>query len=124
MIIRNLVLFNALITMYSNDSFYNSIEQSAYNCLLKEDIIYHTLYFFIRVPSSIKDPDLKSMLFSEFVNHIKEGENLEKVNLYLNFDQDYSNQYQIEKESMNANDVKRVTNNITVKRICKTLSIK
>ena len=108
------------ITMYSSDTVYNSIEQTAYNCLLNKDRLYHTLYFFIRVPSSITDPKLKNKLFSEFVNHLKEEEKSDNINLYLNFDQNYSIQYR--KEHMNANDIKRVVNNITLKSICRTLT--
>ncbi|GAA4801177.1 hypothetical protein [Litoribaculum gwangyangense] len=111
------------ITMYSTDSEYNLIEQSAYNCLLKEDNLYHTLFFFVRVPPSIKDLDIKSLLFSEFVNLIKREENIEKVNLYLNFDEDCSKIYQMEKKLENANDVKRVIKNISVKNICKNLTV-
>ncbi|OUR90786.1 hypothetical protein A9Q87_12600 [Flavobacteriales bacterium 34_180_T64] len=112
------------ITMYSDDTKFNLVEQSAYNCLRRKDRIYHTLYFFIKVPSSIGDSEVKNKLFSEFVKHLKEEEKKTKIDLYLNFDEDYSAVYQTKQKSEKKNDVKRVNINISVKTICQSLTIR
>ena len=112
------------VNMYSEDDSYDEIEQSAYSCLLKKGLVYHTLYYFIRVPNSITDLKAKNRLFSEFVNHLKKEEQLNTFNLYLNFDQDYSKDYQLSQHTIEEYKVKRVTVNISNKTICKNLSVR
>ncbi|OUS00035.1 hypothetical protein A9Q86_11365 [Flavobacteriales bacterium 33_180_T64] len=108
------------ISMYSEDDKYDSIEQNAYTCLLNKERLYHTLYFFIRVPKEIIDPKVKNEFFTEFISHLKKEEKMVDINLYLNFDTDYSTSYR--KEQIKT--IKRIKTDVTSQNICKMLSIR
>ncbi|MGC1473385.1 MAG: hypothetical protein WA775_12405 [Psychroserpens sp.] len=110
------------VFMYSENDQFDLIEQTAYDCLRKGDLIYHTLYFFIRVPERIEDPYVKNQLFSEFMTHVKSEEKKSDVDLYLNFDKDASLLYQAE-HNEEENRIKRVVINLTTKYICKNVTI-
>ncbi len=107
------------ITMYKGSPENNLIEKKSINCLKNKDRLYHTLYFFLSIPADIQNQNAKNELFSKFVAYLKKKENLDTFNLYLNFDYDYSISYQ-----QSEKNVKRVTTNITPKKICKTLTIR
>src|SRR5690606_15988864 len=74
------------ITMFNATSEVLPIVDEAEKCLKKKDRIYHTLYFFLKIPEEIKKQDVREKLFSEFVKHLGTVENLSEFNLYLNFD--------------------------------------
>ncbi|WP_417443857.1 hypothetical protein [Joostella sp.] len=107
------------ITMYARSPENNLIEKQSINCLTNKNRLYHTLYFFLSIPTDIKNENIKNELFSKFVTHLKKEENLDTFNLYLNFDYDYSISYQKSEKN-----VKRVTTKIRSKEICKTLTVR
>jgi hypothetical protein len=107
------------ITMYNESSENDLIEKKSISCLRSKERLYHTLYFFLEIPTSLTDEKQKTELFTQFVEHLKKDENMDSFNLYLNFDINYSIPYQLSKDN-----VKRVTTNITSNKICKTLTIR
>ncbi len=64
-------------------------------------------------------------LLINFIEHIQKKEDLEAFNLYVNFDKDYSQQYQKKVlKSDRLNKIDRIYKNISPKNICRGLSIK
>jgi len=112
------------ITMYEDQPEIKLIEQKSIGCLRHKGHIYHSLYFFVKIPKTIKVPKQKSELFSQFIKHLKQKEEMEKFNLYLNFDINYSIPYQLAEKDNKLISVERVTTNITPKKVCKTLTIR
>ncbi len=110
------------ITMYNDVEENEKMMKKAIRCLKRKSNLYHTLYYFIKIPKGIETLDNKNELFSAFVNHLKEAEELKKINLYVNFDSDYSLDY----KSNHQTDykIKRVTTDIKPKEICETLTIR
>lgn len=107
------------VTMYNRNTENNEIEKRSISCLKSRSNIYHTLYFFLEIPSEINNEYQKTELFTEFMKHLKDEEKIKKFNLYLNFDNNYSIPYQL-----NENNVARITTNITTKKICRSLTIR
>lgn len=107
------------ITMYNKSPDNNLIVKKSSNCLRNKERLYHTLYFFLEIPGSLENELEKTNLFSEFVSYLKLEEKLESFDLYLNFDINYSIQYQLSE-----NNVKRVTTNISKDKICRNLTIR
>jgi len=107
------------VTMYNKNTENNEIEKRSISCLKSRSNIYHTLYFFLEIPSEINNEYQKTELFTEFMKHLKDEEKIKKFNLYLNFDNNYSIPYQL-----NENNVARITTNITTKKICRSLTIR
>ena len=112
------------VTMYEDEPENKLIERNSIGCLRHQENIYHSLYFFVKIPNTIKEPKQKSELFSQFIKHIKQKEEMEKFNLYLNFDINYSIPYQLAEKNNKSISVERVTTNITPKKICSTLTIR
>lgn len=113
------------ITMFNATSQVVPIVDEAEKCLKKKDRIYHTLYFFLKIPEEIKKQNVREKLFSEFVKHLGTVENLSEFNLYLNFDSDYSDLYQEEALANNdLNEVDRIYLNISGRYICRGLWIR
>ncbi|WP_299677069.1 hypothetical protein [uncultured Tenacibaculum sp.] len=104
------------VTMYNNSPKNNLIDKNAINCLKREKNLYHTLYFFLKIPSGFKNEHQKTKLFSKFITHLDKEEKVEKFNLYLNFDVNYSIPHQLKRYN-----VKRIITEISPKNICKTL---
>jgi hypothetical protein len=83
------------ITAYEKNEKNKLIEKSALNYLRGLKNIYHTLYFFIEIPSKYNFEE-KQIIFNEIMNEIDKNEKLKKTELYFNFDIDYSNKYKTE----------------------------
>lgn len=107
------------ITMHEDNTYLNAIEKKSINCLKKRVRLYHTLYFFLKIPPIIKSTTERKRLFSQFIKHLELQEKQNNVNLYLNFDLDYSGDYISEHDN-----VKRIITGIYPKKICKVLSIR
>jgi hypothetical protein len=108
------------ITMYSDAPINDMIEKKGVRYLKRQERLYHTLYFFLKIPKEIKT-ESKSLLFNEFMAHINFEEKIEKYNLYLNFDINYSVPYQLSHKNNNSIDIKKITTSITSSNIWKTL---
>jgi len=108
------------VTMYSDNPTNDLIEKKGAGYLKKQERLYHTLYFFLKITHGIKT-ESKSLLFSTFMNHLKLEEKVEKYNLFLNFDLNYSIPYQLSLKNNNSVNVKTITTKITPNNIWKTL---
>ena len=104
------------ITIYNKRPQNEVIEKKSIRCLRNKKRLYHTQYFFLEIPNSITNKKQKTDLFANFLEHLKQNENIDKYKLYLNFDIDYSSPNQLSEY-----DVKRIISNITPNNICKTL---
>ncbi|WP_442264571.1 hypothetical protein ACSIGC_09400 [Tenacibaculum sp. ZS6-P6] len=104
------------VTMYNINPKNNLIEKNSINCLKREENLYHTLYFFLKIPSGFKNEHQKTKLFSKFITHLEKEEKVKEFNLYLNFDINYSIPYQLKN-----NNIKRIITDINSENICKTL---
>jgi hypothetical protein len=83
------------VTAYEKNETNKLIEKSAINYLKGFKNIYHTLYFFIEIPSKYNFEE-KQIIFNEIMIEIDKNENLKKIELFFNFDIDYSIKYQSE----------------------------
>lgn len=83
------------ITAYEKNETNKLIEKSAINYLKSLKNMYHTLYFFIEIPSKYNFEE-KQIIFNEIMIEIDKNENLKKIELFFNFDIDYSIKYQSE----------------------------
>lgn len=81
------------VTAYEKNQKNNLIEKSAQNYLQSIENIYHTLYFFIEIPSKYNF-DEKQIIFNEIMIEIEKHEKLKNIELFFNFDIDYSFKYQ------------------------------
>jgi hypothetical protein len=109
--------------MYADNPNNKMIEKNGISYLRRVERLYHTLYFFLKIPKGIKT-ESQSLLFNEFMKHLNFEEKIEKYNLYLNFDMNYSIPYQLSNEKNISIDIKKITTNINSKNIWKTLLIK
>jgi len=107
------------VTTYNENTVSNLIEEKAIGCLKGKSRLYHTLYFFLKIPKSISDETSKTKLFSEFMSHIEEEEKIMTYNLYLNADINYSIPYQL-----SGRKIERIITGVTPRKICKTLTIR
>jgi hypothetical protein len=110
------------ITMYEDVEENEKMMKKSIDCLSKKQNLYHTLYYFLKIPKEVTTLKEKNKLFSTFISHLKKVEKLKKVDLYLNFNDDYSKDYKSEKNI----DYKigRVNTNIKAKKICRTLTVR
>jgi len=113
---------NFFITMYNDVSKNEIMVNEAIKCLQEKNNLFHTLYFFLKIPNEISSLKEKNKLFLEFISHLKRVEKLQKVGFYLNFDNDYSADY----KSKNKIDykVERIRTNVHPKQICRILTIR
>lgn len=98
------------VTMYDDAPQNIDINKKATACLKKIDRLYHTLYFFLKVPANITDQAKKDELLAEFLKHLVEEEKMIDFYLSLNFDSNYYIPFQ--------ENVRRVTRDVTSKNIC------
>ncbi len=115
-------LAESFITMFKDEPKNQQIVSNAVTCLKQVNGIYHRLYYFIKIPTEIKDFEKQQKIFTAFVEHIRSKEKKHKSDLYLNFDVDYSMEYQIkysDKETL-----KRIYTKVDADNICKGLSIR
>lgn len=105
-----------IIMMFDTNLEQNLIKEKSINCLRKKQRLYHTLYFFLKIPSVIKSVEQKNELFSKFMEHLVLEEKLEGVKLYFNFNIDYSVSYRAAGKYFS-----RVNFGITSNDICKYL---
>ena len=110
------------ITMYEKSDLNKNILRKSVECLNNKNRLYHTLYYFVEIPAEINDLKLKNKLFSEFLKHLKITEKIEKAELYLNMQSDYSSEFKLSKNE-NYN-IMRLTTGIEPRKICKTLTVR
>jgi hypothetical protein len=106
------------ITMYEKNAENHAMITNSVDCLESTKNLYHTLYFFLEIPSDLKGEKLKSELFSKFVSHLNNTEKVDQNDLYLNFDFDYSIPYRMKNDN-----AQRTVTNITPGKICRALTI-
>jgi len=104
------------ITAYEKNEKNKLIEKSALNYLKGLKNIYHTIYFFIEIPSKYNFEE-KQIIFNEIMNEINKNEKLKKFELYFNFDIDYSNKYKIEMMFHHFVTIKRIFTDIDSENI-------
>ena len=98
------------------------IEKNAANCLRKVERLYHTLYFFLKIPEDIENPEI---LFSKFIEHLHSEETTTYRNLFLNFDKDYSKAFQIDKKNGElSKKIKRIYTEVKARNVCHGLFIR
>jgi len=111
------------ITSYQKSSSSHLVEKNAINHLNKLSRLYHTYYYFIEIPESLDSKEEKEKFFSSFMQFIFRGQKIKKVDVYLNFDQDYSRDYLLNYKPEFVS-VKRVSLGVNYKTIGKSLSIR
>lgn len=84
------------ISMYEETPSTKLILPNAVKYLKNISNLYHTLYFFISLPEKKFTKEQKEIIFAAFAKHIVSKENLPEAELFLNFDEDYSYNYQEE----------------------------
>ena len=110
------------ITMVADIPENMDIEKNAANCLKKVNRLYHTMYFFLKVPEDIENPE---DLFSKFIEHLHLVENTSYRNLFLNFDKDYSRAFQInQKDFESSKKIKRIYTEVRASNVCNGLFIR
>lgn len=111
------------ITMYVDTPENNLMDLNAISCLSIVSNLYHTLYYFVKIPQTFKQEE-KEKLFTAFVKLIKEKEKhkIKKALLVLNFDGDYTNDYAIEKQNnLELNNVAQLYFDTKNQNICNRL---
>jgi hypothetical protein len=110
------------VTMVADVPDNIDIEKNAANCLRKVKRLYHTLYFFLKIPEDIENPEA---LFSKFIEHLHSEETTTYRNLFLNFDEDYSRAFQIDqKDSESLKKIKRIFTEVRARNVCNGLFIR
>lgn len=99
------------VTAYEKNEKNKLIEKNAINYLKSIKNIYHTIYFFIEIPSKYNFEE-KQIIFNEIMIEIDKNEKLKKVELFFNFDIDYSNKYQTEMLFHHLITIKRIFTDI------------
>lgn len=117
-------LAQIFVIMYEDNYDNRLLKINATNKLNEESNLYHTLYFFIKVPSKYSKTQ-KETIFYEILNQIETEEELnDNHTIYLNFDSDYSGQYQAAVLNNNKkNNIRRIFTEINSKNIENGLSI-
>jgi len=111
--------------MFQDEPKNQMLVSNAVNCLKQESRIYHTFYYFIKIPVEIKNFETQQNIFTAFVKHLRAKEKKYKSNLYLNFDIDYSKEYQTQHSDKESKEkLKRIYTNVDADYICKGLSIR
>ena len=109
------------ITMYEETESTKDLVPTASLYLRGIPRLYHTLYFFIPLEKAYSN-EYKEKLFAAFAKFIVAKENLRNINLYLNFDQDYSETYlKLQSQSKDLPPVKKIETKIRTKKIHKVL---
>lgn len=81
------------ITLYEDIESNTAIPDKAKWCLSKEINIYHTYYYFIKLPRGTTQLQ-GEIIFSDFVKYLSEIEKIDpRAVIYLNSDKDYSSKY-------------------------------
>lgn len=106
------------IIMYNDIPENKKVVKNAAGCLQSFERLYHTLYFFIPIPTDISEQRLKNELLASFIAHLQTVESLEKADLYLILDDDSSIKF---KQTINGNSIIKIVKN--PKRICKYLTL-
>lgn len=104
------------VTAYEKNETNKLIEKSALNYLIGIKNIYHTLYFFIEIPEKYSFEE-KQNIFNKIMNEIDKNEKIKKIELYFNFDIDYSNKYKTEMMFHNYVIIKRIFTDIDSENI-------
>ncbi len=111
------------IAMYMDTPENNLIDVNAISCLSTVNNLYHTLYYFVKIPKTLKQEE-KEKLFTAFVKLIKGKERykIKKALLVLNFDGDYTNDYAVEKQTnLELNNVAQLYFDTKNQNICNRL---
>lgn len=112
------------ISMYEDTEFNSLVPGNAAECLEEVQNLYHTFYYFLPVPKKYTKQQ-REKIFSELVAHLKKTENTSKLNLFLNFDKNYSALYLSENEvPKDESSVKRILIDLDPYNICKGLITK
>ena len=104
------------ITIYNDTNDNALIEKNAIDCLSKINNLYHTYYYFLKIPNDITDESEKTELYSTFISHLSKEQQIEKYNIYLNFDSNI-NMYHLMTDN-----IKRILTSINSNTICSSLS--
>ena len=106
------------ITIYNDTAENASVEENAINCLSDKKNLYHTFYYFLKIPTGITDETEKTELYAGFLNHLSMEQDMQKHNLFLNFDADYTITHPM------TDNIKRIITAINSNTICNYLSIR
>ncbi len=96
------------ITMVEENAANKSVESNSINYLEREINLYHTLYFFVKIPIKYNIEE-KEKIFIEIIKEIQNKEFYDiHTGFYLNFDIDYSEKYQSEILDNNETKIVRI----------------
>lgn len=113
---------NVFVTFYEETNEKKGIVEKAEKCLSRESNIYHTYFYFVKLPQSLSTTERKNMVLG-FVQHIWQNDDLVTADLYLNFGTDYSEVYRKESVSKSLPAAKRINTSIDTSNICKNMDI-
>jgi hypothetical protein len=109
------------INMYESNIFNDQIPKAAADCLADINNLYHTFYYFVGLPPAYTREQREKAL-AAFIAHIKNAEGTTEVNMFFNFDKDYSKYYQsLLLPDTDKSAVKRILIDATPYNICKGL---
>ncbi|PZR19169.1 MAG: hypothetical protein DI539_14925 [Flavobacterium psychrophilum] len=109
------------ITLYEGIESNTAIPDKAKWCLSKEINIYHTYYYFIKLPRGTTQLQ-GEIIFSDFVKHLSEIEKIDsRTVIYLNSDKDYSSKYN--DQTIKPYNIIRTLTQTTPNNICSRLNI-
>lgn len=111
---------NFFITV-TEDDLENQVEENAIQCLKKEERIYHTLYYFIKIPKGFSLEE-KEQLLSKIVNIIDNKEKIKDVYYFINLDSNFTKKLIEDKSGLNP-DKFRAFIDVNSTNICSALKI-
>lgn len=104
------------------DDYTNKTEQNAIKCLNKEVNLYHTLYFFAKLPKGLTQED-KEFFLLELVKNIDAKEKTKDVNYFINLGSNFTKQLIEDKANLAPNKFRALID-INSTNICKALYIR
>ncbi|SFB09718.1 hypothetical protein SAMN05660845_1580 [Flavobacterium swingsii] len=114
-------ILHFFINVYEDD-YPNMFEENAIKCLNNEYNIYHTLYFFVKLPKGLTKDD-KELFLLELVKNIDAKEKIKDVNYFVNLDSNFINLF-VEKQPNLTPKKFRAVIDINPTNICRALHIK
>ncbi|GAA4761130.1 MULTISPECIES: hypothetical protein [Flavobacterium] len=117
----NYGVMNFFITVSEEDNN-NKIEENGRACLKYEDRLYHTLYFFVKIPKGFSLIEKEDFL-AQLVQKIDSEEKIKDVYYYINLDSNFTKKLIEVKSGLDPNKF-RAFIDINSENICKALHIR
>lgn len=117
----NYGIMNFFITVSEEDNN-NKIEENGRACLRHQSDLYHTLYFFVKIPKGFSLIEKEEFL-AKLVQKIDSEEKIKDVYYYVNLDSNFTKKLLEYKAQLNP-DKFRAYIDINSENICKALQVR